>query len=83
MSRDGSLGALLLLGQLGLNLTGELVQVLAHTLHAKPLGVEKAAVLREEKAELSITALFLHKYWICFVTIIPRWKDYMFVKLDH
>lgn len=45
MSRDGCLGALLLLGQLGPDLMGELVQVLLHTLHAEPLGVEKAAVL--------------------------------------
>lgn len=44
MSRDDSLGALLLLGQLSLNLMGELVQVLVHTLHAEPLCVEKTAV---------------------------------------
>lgn len=44
MSRDGSLGALLLLGQLSLNLMGELVQVFVDTLHAEPLGVEKTAV---------------------------------------
>lgn len=45
MSRDSSLGALLLLGQLGPDLLGKLVQVLLHTLHAESLGVEKAAVL--------------------------------------
>lgn len=46
MSRDGSPGALLLLlGQLGLNLMWELVQVLVHTPHAEPLGVEDTAVL--------------------------------------
>lgn len=49
MSRDGSLGTLLLLGQLGPDLLGELVQVLLHALHAEPLGVEKAAVLTGEK----------------------------------
>lgn len=44
MSQDDGLGALLLLGQLGLDLLGELVQVLVHAPHAEPLGVEKAAV---------------------------------------
>lgn len=58
MSRDSSLGALPLLGQLGLDLMGELVQVLVHTLHAEPLGVEKTAVLREEKAESIFTSIF-------------------------
>lgn len=44
MSGDGSLRALLLLGQLGLDLMRELLQVFVHTLHAEPLGVEKTAV---------------------------------------
>lgn len=43
-SGHSSLGALPLLGQLSLNLMRELVQVLVHTLHAEPLGVEKTAV---------------------------------------
>lgn len=43
LSWDGSFGALLLPGQLGLNLVGELVQVFFHTLHAEPLRVEEAA----------------------------------------
>lgn len=45
MSRRRRLGPLLLLfGQLGLNLWRELLQVLVHTLHAEPLGVEQTAV---------------------------------------
>ncbi len=49
-SRHGGLGALLLLGQLGPNLMGELVQVLVHALHAEPLGVEETAVLTERES---------------------------------
>lgn len=48
---------MLLLGQLGLDLMGELVQVLIHTLHAEPLGVEKTAVLTEKKARVQYQML--------------------------
>lgn len=44
-SRDSGLRALLLLGQLSLDLMGKLVQVLLHTLHAEPLGVKETAFL--------------------------------------
>ena len=82
MSRDGSLGALLLLGQLGLNLMGELVQVLVHTLHAEPLGVEKTAVLRRRESRVHFHIYFQAKHLICLLTFILRWKDYLFVELD-
>lgn len=45
MSRDSGLGALVLLGQLSLDLMRELVQVLLHTFYAKSLGVKKTAAL--------------------------------------
>lgn len=56
MSRDSGFGALLLLGELSLDLTGELVQVLVHTLHAEPLGVEETAFLTSENAEVNINS---------------------------
>lgn len=56
MSRDGGFNALLLLGELSLDLRRELVQVLVHTLHAEPLGVEETAFLTSEKEEVSISS---------------------------
>lgn len=59
-SRDGRLRArLLLLGQLGLNLTGELVQVLVHAQQAEPPGVEQAAVLSSRQE----TRSFCNFHW--------------------
>ncbi len=67
MSWDCTFGALLLLGQLGLDLTGELVEVLVHTLHAESLGVEKTAVLPKEKVHISTwcaTLIFFYVYFL-------------------
>lgn len=48
---------------------GELVQVLIHTLHAEPLGVEKTAVLTEKKARVQYQMLAVSHNYYFFLNI--------------
>lgn len=78
-SRDGGLGALLLLGQLSLDLMGKLVQVLLHTLHAEPLGVIETAFLTSgggkwvscsKRFQFHINSKYTQHQWFKFLSYL-------------